>query len=115
MFSIFLTVIIIGYVLYYGYLVISDLFLKKGTVTVTKTEEMDIDISDEVGQFESSFVERETHKDNSFPAMAEAVQVTNTGALEVQDLLKHVDDFAENGAFGELKALQADWEVVDAA
>lgn len=115
MFTVFLTIIIIGYVLYYGYLVISDLFLKKGAVTVAKTEEMDIDISDEVGQFESSFVERETNDDSRFHPIEATAQVTNTGALEVQDLLKHVDYFAENGAFGELKALQADWEVVDAA
>lgn len=116
MFNTILTIIIVGYILYYGYMIISDLFLKKERQTETHVEEEDIDISDDIDSFKSSLVERgqtgQIRYDETFVPSSTAV---NTGAMEVDDLLAHIDAFAANGDFGILPELQADWELVDVA
>ncbi len=115
MFYTFLTVIIVGYVIYYGYLMISDL-VKKDRKTETRAEEEDIDISGEVESFESAKIERQQSNGNSsFEVMPTSAKARNTGAIGIDDLLKHIDDFAENGEFAALRELQTDWEAFDAA
>lgn len=53
MFGTFMTVIIIGYIGYYGYNIIHDLYFdKSGEVVATATvEETEVDIKDELGDF----------------------------------------------------------------
>jgi hypothetical protein len=53
MFGTFMTIIIIGYVGYYGYNIIHDLYFDKtGEVVATATvEEHEVDIKDELGSF----------------------------------------------------------------
>ena len=53
MFGTFMTIIIIGYVGYYGYNIIHDLYFDKtGEVVATASvEEQEVDIKDELGSF----------------------------------------------------------------
>lgn len=114
MFKILLTIIIIGYVLYYGYMIVSDVFLNKSTDLDKRAEEVDIDISEEMENFESVDVSRD--KAGNAPAEATVIgEITNTGGLGIDELLLHVDDFAENGSFGSLAEMKGDWRVLDAA
>lgn len=110
-----LTIIIVGYVLYYGYMIISDLFIKKERQAETNIEE-DIDISDDIDSFKASQVERgQTGQIRYEETSVTSSAAINTGALEVDDLLAHIDAFAANGDFGILPELQADWERIDVA
>ncbi len=115
MFNTILTIIIVGYVLYYGYMIISDLFIKKERQAETNIEE-DIDISDDIDSFKASQVERgQTGQIRYEETSVTSSAAINTGALEVDDLLAHIDAFAANGDFGILPELQADWERIDVA
>ena len=53
MFGTFMTIIIIGYVGYYGYNIIHDLYFDKTgeVVTTASVEEQEVDIKDELGSF----------------------------------------------------------------
>ena len=53
MFGTFMTVIIIGYIGYYGYNIIHDLYFdKSGEIVVADhVEEQEVDIKDELGSF----------------------------------------------------------------
>lgn len=115
MFSTFLTVIFIGYVLYYVYLIVDDLFLKKDAPAVVRAEEEDVDISNEMQQFTSEHIERTALSSHNAATPAETATVVNTGGLEVSDLRRHIDAFARGEAFGELQVMMEDWELDNAA
>ena len=53
MFGTFMTVIIIGYIGYYGYNIVHDLYFDKSgeVVAVAHVEEQEVDIKDELGSF----------------------------------------------------------------
>ena len=53
MFGTFMTIIIIGYIGYYGYNIIHDLYFDKTgeVVTTASVEEQEVDIKDELGSF----------------------------------------------------------------
>lgn len=115
MFDIFLTVIIVGYLLYYAFQIVSDLFFKKEVQAVTRVEEEDVDISDEVKNFASERVERYGTSRQKAALTDDNANVVNSGGLEVSDLMKHIDAFAQGEDFGELKFMSADWELSEAA
>lgn len=115
MFDIFLTVIIVGYVLYYAYQIVSDIFFKKEVKEVSRAEEQDVDISDEVSNFASEKVERPGTSRQKATMEDDNANVVNSGAIEVSDLMKHIDAFAKGEEFGELQFLSADWEASEAA
>ena len=53
MFGTFMTIIIIGYIGYYGYNIVYDLYLDKSgeVVTTAAVDEQEVDIKDELGDF----------------------------------------------------------------
>lgn len=101
-------VIIIGYVIYYGYLVISDIFLKKESVGLEKiNEEEEVDISGESANFRPEMVSKSasSRRENNNESRQ---LIVNTGAISIDDFLPMAEDFAENGtdnAYGKLCAL----------
>lgn len=63
MFGTFMTVIIIGYICYYGYNIIHDLYFDKSgeVVVAASVEEQEVDIKDELGSF-TQYDADEDHK-----------------------------------------------------
>ena len=53
MFGTFMTIIIIGYIAYYGYNIVYDLYFDKSgeVVTTAAVDEQEVDIKDELGDF----------------------------------------------------------------
>lgn len=53
MFGTFMTIIIIGYIGYYGYNIVYDLYFDKSgeVVTIAAVDEQEVDIKDELGDF----------------------------------------------------------------
>ncbi|MCM1337410.1 MAG: hypothetical protein NC187_07650 [Candidatus Amulumruptor caecigallinarius] len=115
MFSTFLTFIIIGYVLYYAYLIVNDLYLKKEPTVATRAEEEDVDISQEVSQFESEHITRDKTPSHDTSTADNPAVVCNTAGLEISDLMKHIDAFAEGEDYDELHAMMEDWDCAPAA
>lgn len=64
-FSTIITVVIIGYVFLYVGMIVYDIFFKKDPADlIPKQEDEDIDISDEVGQFQPILIEKDPKPDN---------------------------------------------------
>lgn len=109
-FSTILTVIIIGYVIYYAYLILSDFFSKKDTIGVEKlNEEEEVDISGESANFKPENVaKKNTAGSHSDDSQSRPLTV-NTGAVNIDEFLAIADDFAENGEMSVAGKLCALW------
>lgn len=112
-FQTLLYIVIAGYVLYYGWMILSDLFLKKDAVPMEKIgEEDEVDVSD----LSEDFRPQEVHKQagvaqqSSHEAASAIVRPINTGAINIQDFLATLDDFGKDGEFSDLgKMVAQDW------
>jgi hypothetical protein len=110
-FGVVLTVILVGYALYYGGMVLHDmLFAGQGVVTEATMEEEEIDISDEARGFQSIVVNREKHSTVANEQEGEETTSMN-GAVDIDDLVPMVNDLATKGENSELAAVCASWSV----
>lgn len=66
MFGTFMTIIIIGYIGYYGYNIVYDLYLDKSgeVVTTAAVDEQEVDIKDELGDFTQFNADDDKCKEN---------------------------------------------------
>lgn len=107
-----LVVIIIGYFLYYGWMIFSDLFLKKDALPVDKIgEEEEIDVSGESSSFHPEIVRKGVRiPENSKPSgYAEMASPVNTGAIRLEDFLSMAEDYSRNGEFSEIGKQLQEW------
>ena len=96
MFGTFMTIIIIGYISYYGYNIIHDLYFdKSGEVVATASvEEQEVDIKDELGSFtqfdadEDRKIEEQKRRAKEEQDKAEKAN----GSAFSQKLALHTDD-----------------------
>lgn len=107
-----LTVVLIGYALYYGGLVIHDLFFdKSGVVEAIAMEEEEIDISDEAQNFSPIEISREQQPRRQDADMEEDDTTSMSGGIAIDDLLAGANDLAVNGEESELGKVCALWSV----
>lgn len=98
MFGTFMTVIIIGYIGYYGYNIVHDLYFDKSgeVVTVTHIEEQEVDIKDEINSF-IQFDADEENKDTDHKKMGDqATNIKDTeksgSAFSQKSVIPHPND-----------------------
>lgn len=116
MFKIALTVIIIGYVIYYAYLIVSDLLFQKEAKTDIAIEEEDIDISDEMSDCNVTVIDRHNNShcsDATVTPMAEAI--IHTGGLDMDDFLADIETYAAGGELSEVSQIYRGWHMEEAA
>lgn len=108
-FGVVLTIILIGYAIYYGGLLLHDLFFAgQGVVTEATMEEEEIDISDEARKFQSIVVNGEQPSTVDY----EEESTSMNGAVDIDDLVSMVNDLAAKEENSELAAVCASWSVV---
>jgi hypothetical protein len=103
------TFIVICYIIYYVGMIAYDTYFKKGDIPQDiQTEEEEVDISDEVQQFQpvcisKDKVQKPTHSFSEESAMS--------GGIEVDDLLPMADELVEKGSRSVLgQTLAVKWE-----
>lgn len=107
-----LAVIIIGYSIYYAWMIFSDLFLKKEALPVDKVgEEEEIDVSGESASFHPEIVRKDTrfnrhYKQSGYPEISGPV---NTGAIRLEDFLSMAEDYSRDGEFSEIGKQLQEW------
>ena len=104
-----LTFIIICYIIYYVGMIAYDTYFKKGDIPQdTQTEEEEVDISDEVQQFQPVCISKDKVQKPTYPSCEEP---TMSGGIEVDDLLPMTDELAEKGSQSILgQTLAVKWE-----
>lgn len=111
-FGTILTVVLIGYALYYGGMVIHDLFFDKGgVVEAIAMEEEEIDISDEARNFSPIEMSKEQRPQRQDADMEEDDTTSMSGGIAIDDLLAGANDLAVNGEASELGKVCALWSV----
>ena len=109
-FGVVLTIILVGYALYYAGMVLHDLFFAgQGVVTEATMEEEEIDISDEARNFQSIVVNGEQPSTVSNDYEEESTSMN--GAVDIDDLVSMVNDLAVKEENSELAAVCASWSV----
>ena len=103
------TFIVICYIIYYVGMIAYDTYFKKGDIPQeNQTEEEEVDISDEIQQFQPVCISKDkvqipTHLSSEEPAMS--------GGIEVEDLLPMTNELAEKGSQSVLgQTLAVKWE-----
>jgi hypothetical protein len=104
-----LTFIIICYIIYYVGMIAYDTYFKKNDIVQdAKTEEEEVDISDEVQQFQPVCISKNEIQKSTPPSFEEP---TMSGGIEVDDLLPMTDELAEKGSQSILgQTLAVKWE-----
>ena len=104
-----LTFIIICYIIYYVGMIAYDTYLKKGDIVQDiQTEEEEVDISDEVQQFQPVYISKDKIQKSTPPSCEEPAM---SGGIEVDDLLPMADELAEKGSQSVLgQTLAVKWE-----
>jgi hypothetical protein len=104
-----LTFIIICYIIYYVGMIAYDTYFKKGDIVQdAKTEEEEVDISDEVQQFQTVCVSKDKVLK---PILSSSGEPAMSGGIEVDDLLPMTDELAEKGSQSILgQTLAVKWE-----
>lgn len=108
-------VVLVGYAIYYGGMIIHDLFFdKRDVVEAVAIEEEEIDISDEAEGFRPI----EVSKDDIRPAgwqgnnNEEDDEMTMmNGGIEIDELLAGSNDLALNGEYSKLGQLCCAWSI----
>lgn len=91
-----LTFIVICYIIYYVGMIAYDTYFKKGDIVQdAKTEEEEVDISDEVQQFQTVCVSKDKVLK---PTLSSSGEPAMSGGIEVDDLLPMADELAEKGS-----------------
>lgn len=109
-----LIVVLIGYALYYGGLVIHDLFFdKRGVVEVAAIEEEEIDISDEAENFQPIEVRKDepnsvtsqdgNEEEDDMPSM--------NGGIAIDDLSAAAEELVLHGEKSSLGQLCGAWSL----
>lgn len=108
-FSTLLSVIIIGYVLYYGWMIFSDLFLKKGAAPVEKIgEEDEVDVSGMSEEFQPEQIRKQSSRSQTSENGSYPLRPINTGAINIQDFLATIEDFGNGEEFSDLGRMVAE-------
>lgn len=107
-FGTFLIIVIVGYVLYYAWLVFADLFLTKEPTVERIGEEEEIEISDQAEDFQPETIHKKS-ADSNYEKPDPASRPINTGAITIDDFSVAADDFAENGEFSQFGGMFAEW------
>jgi hypothetical protein len=104
-----LTFIVICYIIYYVGMIIYDTYFKKNDIVQeAKAEEEEVDISDEVQQFQPVRVSKEKIQKTEISSSGEPAM---SGGIEVDDLLPLTDELAEKGSQSVLgQTLAVKWE-----
>ena len=90
------TFIVICYIIYYVGIIAYDTYFKKGDIPQeNQTEEEEVDISDEVQQFQTVCVSKEKIQKTEISSSGEPAM---SGGIEVDDLLPLTDELAEKGS-----------------
>lgn len=109
-FGLVLTIIIVGYILFYGGMIINDLFFsKQGVVENATVDEEEIDISDEARNFQPIHVGEEPENENENDDNNGQDETSMNGGVEIDELLQQADDMALNGDNSELAKLCSCW------
>lgn len=107
-FGTFLIIVIVGYMLYYAWLVFADLFLTKEHTVEKIGEEEEIEISDQAEEFQPETIsKKKSSNDNS--VIKPISKPINTGAIKLDDFISNIDDFAENGEFNLMGSMVKMW------
>ena len=113
-FQVFLVFIVACYLCYYFGTVAYDLMVnsKRAASEDEKTQEVAIDISDEVREFTPILITRPIVKKQKAAAMKrkQTAELLMTGGIEVNDLLVKVEDLSKDGENSELGGLLAEWK-----
>lgn len=109
-FSTILAAIAVSYALYYLWLIVNDLFLKKDMIGLESIgDEEEIDVSEESANFQPEFISKPNASGQSTSDERNGRPlVINTGAIAIEDFVAMADDFAANGElsiYGQLCAL----------
>lgn len=111
-FSTFLIVVIAAYVIYYGWMIFSDVFLKKDAVPMeTVGDEVEIDVGDESANFRPERVHKSGTRQH-IPERPLSEAPVNTGAIYLEDFTAMADDFAENGEYAALGKQLREWGAI---
>lgn len=111
-FPTFLIIVIVGYVIYYGWMIFSDVFLKKDAVPVeTFGDEVEIDVGEESANFRPERIQKTGVNKDATESSSDFAPV-NTGAIYLEDFTAMADDFAENGEFAILGKQLREWGAV---
>lgn len=115
-FGTILTVILIGYALYYGGNIIHDMFFdKSGVVEAIAMEEEEIDISSEAENFQPVEMSKEeldpTSEQEENGEKEDGTQTQVSGGIEADKLESLADELAENGEDSVLGGVAAMWSV----
>ena len=104
-----LTFIVICYIIYYVGMIIYDTYFKKNDIVQeAKAEEEEVDISDEVQQFQPVCVSKEKIQKTEVSSSGEPAM---SGGIEVDDLMPLTDERAEKGSQSVLgQTLAVKWE-----
>lgn len=88
MFGTFMTVIIIGYIGYYGYNIVHDLYFDKSgeVVAVAHVEEQEVDIKDELGSFTQYDADEDRKIADQKKKEAQAADVKAAGRVDLPSL-----------------------------
>lgn len=111
-FSTFLIVVIVAYVLYYGWMIFSDVFLKKDAVPMeTVGDEVEVDVGEESADFRPERVRKPGNlPKNQAQTLPESP--VNTGAIYLEDFAAMAEDFAENGEYAALGKQLREWGAI---
>ena len=87
MFGMFMTIIIIGYVGYYGYNIIHDLYFDKigEIVSTASIDEKEVDIKEELGNF-TLYEADENHSKKEDTKVSSNITIEETNALQNNSL-----------------------------
>ena len=116
-FGIVLTVILIGYALYYVGMIIHDLYFSNKEIGDTAAiEEYEIDISEEALKFKTINVphtelkEKGEQGSNNLNEQEEGGTTMN-GGMELDKFFENARDFAENGEMSAVASLCKKWDL----
>jgi hypothetical protein len=103
------TFIVICYIIYYVGMIIYDTYFKKNDIVQeAKAEEEEVDISDEVQQFQPVCISKDKVQKPTYPSCEEPAM---SGGIEVEDLLPMANELAEKGSQSVLgQTLAVKWE-----
>src|SRR5574344_1969328 len=104
-----LTFIVICYIIYYVGMIAYDTYFKKGDIPQeNQTEEEEVDISDEVQQFQPVYISKDKVQISTHLSPEESAM---SGGIEVEDLLPMTNELAEKGSQSVLgQTLAVKWE-----
>ena len=107
-----MAVIIVCYLLYYGWMIFSDMCLKKDALPVDKVgEEEEIDVSGESASFHPEMIRKGVRipRNQRMAGQSEIVGPVNTGAIRLEDFLSMAEDYSRDGEFSEIGKQLQEW------